>query len=51
MIISELGDAAGHSVYFNTSLHHRREPLVCSPNDALNIFNDIWRKNLDDENA
>ena len=37
-LISELEKLNGNGVVLNTSLNRRGEPMVCSPEDALNMF-------------
>lgn len=37
-LLQSVGKLRGHSVLLNTSLNRRGEPLVCTPNDALNMF-------------
>lgn len=37
-LISELEKLNGNGVILNTSLNRRGEPMVCSPEDALNMF-------------
>ena len=38
LLISELEKLNGNGVVLNTSLNRRGEPMVCSPEDALNMF-------------
>jgi len=38
MNISGLGGAVGNDVCLNTSLNRSREPMVCTPTDALNML-------------
>ena len=37
-LIEELEKRTGNAVVLNTSLNRRGEPMVCSPEDALNMF-------------
>lgn len=37
-LISALGRLTGNAVVLNTSLNRRGEPMVCTPEDALNMF-------------
>jgi carbamoyltransferase len=37
-LIQELEQRTGNAVVLNTSLNRRGEPMVCSPQDALNMF-------------
>lgn len=37
-LIQELEKRTGNAVVLNTSLNRRGEPMVCSPQDALNMF-------------
>jgi carbamoyltransferase len=37
-LIEELEKLTGNAVVLNTSLNRRGEPMVCSPEDALNMF-------------
>ncbi|RLA20555.1 MAG: carbamoyltransferase, partial [Gammaproteobacteria bacterium] len=37
-LIEELEKLTGNAVILNTSLNRRGEPMVCSPEDALNMF-------------
>ncbi len=37
-LIEELEKRTGNAVVLNTSLNRRGEPMVCSPQDALNMF-------------
>ncbi len=37
-LISALGALTGNAVVLNTSLNRRGEPMVCTPEDALNMF-------------
>jgi carbamoyltransferase len=37
-LIEELEKRTGNAVVLNTSLNRRGEPMVCSPDDALNMF-------------
>jgi carbamoyltransferase len=37
-LIEELERLTGNAVVLNTSLNRRGEPMVCSPEDALNMF-------------
>jgi carbamoyltransferase len=37
-LIKELERLRGHGVCLNTSLNRRGEPMVCSPEDALNML-------------
>ena len=37
-LIEELEKLTGNAVVLNTSLNRRGEPIVCSPDDALNMF-------------
>ena len=37
-LISALEQLTGNAVVLNTSLNRRGEPMVCSPEDALNMF-------------
>jgi carbamoyltransferase len=37
-LIEELEKRIGNAVVLNTSLNRRGEPMVCSPEDALNMF-------------
>jgi len=37
-LIEELETRTGNAVVLNTSLNRRGEPMVCSPEDALNMF-------------
>jgi carbamoyltransferase len=37
-LIAELENLTGNAVVLNTSLNRRGEPMVCSPQDALNMF-------------
>ena len=37
-IISEVGKLSGHPIVFNTSFNINGEPIVQSPDDALNTF-------------
>ena len=37
-LIEELQKRTGNAVVLNTSLNRRGEPMVCSPEDALNMF-------------
>ncbi len=37
-LISELEKRTGNGVVLNTSMNRRGEPMVCSPEDALNMF-------------
>lgn len=37
-LIKHLGEKTGNPVILNTSLNRRGEPMVCSPEDALNMF-------------
>ncbi len=37
-LIAELEKLTGNAVVLNTSLNRRGEPMVCSPEDALNMF-------------
>ncbi len=37
-LIEILGELTGNPVVLNTSLNRRGEPMVCSPEDALNMF-------------
>ncbi len=38
-LLEELDALTGNAVVLNTSLNRRGEPMVCSPQDALNMFN------------
>lgn len=38
-LLEELDRLTGNAVVLNTSLNRRGEPMVCSPQDALNMFN------------
>ena len=38
MNISGLGGAVGNDASLNTSLNRSREPMVCTPTDALNML-------------
>ncbi len=38
-LLEELDTLTGNAVVLNTSLNRRGEPMVCSPQDALNMFN------------
>ncbi len=38
-LLEELDVLTGNAVVLNTSLNRRGEPMVCSPQDALNMFN------------
>jgi len=38
MNISGLEDAVGNGASLNTSLNRSREPMVCTPTDALNML-------------
>ncbi len=37
-LVQELGKLTGNEVVLNTSLNRRGEPVVCTPEDALNMF-------------
>jgi carbamoyltransferase len=37
-LIEELKKRTGNAVVLNTSLNRRGEPMVCSPEDALNML-------------
>ena len=37
-LLQEMEKLTGNGVVLNTSLNRRGEPMVCSPNDALNMF-------------
>ncbi len=37
-LIEELENLTGNGVVLNTSLNRRGEPVVCTPEDALNMF-------------
>jgi carbamoyltransferase len=37
-LIQELEKRTGNAVVLNTSLNRRGEPMVCAPQDALNMF-------------
>ena len=37
-LLQELEKLRGYGVVLNTSLNRRGEPMVCSPDDALNMF-------------
>ena len=38
ILIAALEQLTGNAVVLNTSLNRRGEPMVCSPQDALNMF-------------
>jgi len=37
-LLKEMERLKGYGVALNTSLNRRGEPMVCSPDDALNMF-------------
>ncbi len=37
-LLEHLEKLTGNAVVLNTSLNRRGEPMVCSPEDALNMF-------------
>jgi len=37
-LLQAMQESTGNGVLLNTSLNRRGEPMVCSPEDALNMF-------------